>query len=113
MIRRQFRLRNQNLIGKKCFRVNFLRLNFVKNFSGSSKSSHGDASGSGGITEEEVRRYLQRKPLSTTELVAKFKPRCQGMGKQEIVQCLADILKRLKPEQFRRKDTLYFSLKNS
>lgn len=81
----------------------------------SSKSSHGGggSGGSNGITEEEVRRYLQRKPLSTTDLVAKFKPRCQGMGKQEIVQCLADILKRLKPEQFRRKDVLYFSLKNS
>ncbi|CDW54735.1 transcription initiation factor IIF, alpha [Trichuris trichiura] len=62
------------------------------------------------ITEEEVRRYLERKPLSCMELVSKFKPRCSKMSKQEIVQRMATVLKKLKPEQFRRNDTLYFSM---
>uniref|UniRef100_A0A915L0V7 Transcription initiation factor IIF subunit alpha n=1 Tax=Romanomermis culicivorax TaxID=13658 RepID=A0A915L0V7_ROMCU len=64
-----------------------------------------------GITEDEVRRYLQRKPQSSKELVAKFKPRCQGMSKAEVVKLLADILKRLGPEQVERNGTMYFSLK--
>lgn len=63
--------------------------------------------------EEEVCRYLQRRPMSSTDLVTKFKKHCQGMSKQEIVQKLASILKRLKPEQEKRNGVLYFSLKKS
>ncbi|KRX38529.1 General transcription factor IIF subunit 1, partial [Trichinella murrelli] len=65
------------------------------------------------IMEAEVRHYLERKPMSTTDLVAKFKPRCKKMSKQEIVSQLANILKKLKPEQTRRKGTLYFSLRRT
>ncbi|KRZ67287.1 General transcription factor IIF subunit 1 [Trichinella papuae] len=65
------------------------------------------------IMEEEVRHCLQRHPMSTTDLVAKFKPRCKKMNKQEIVSQLANILKKLKPEQTRRKGTLYFSLRRT
>ncbi|VDP22113.1 unnamed protein product [Soboliphyme baturini] len=75
-----------------------------------SSVQNGDEKSSRLIDEEEVRRLLERRPLSTTELVAKFKPRCVGMKKNEIVQRLADILKRLKPEQSRRNSVLYFSL---
>ncbi|KRY86522.1 General transcription factor IIF subunit 1 [Trichinella pseudospiralis] len=65
------------------------------------------------IMEEEVRHCLQRHPMSTTDLVAKFKPRCKKMNKQQIVSQLANILKKLKPEQTRRKGTLYFSLRRT
>ncbi|KRX21340.1 Sushi, nidogen and EGF-like domain-containing protein 1 [Trichinella nelsoni] len=63
------------------------------------------------IMEEEVRHCFQRHPMSTTDLVAKFKSRCKKMNKQEIVSQLANILKKLKPEQTRRKGTaLHFTL---
>ncbi|XP_003373902.1 conserved hypothetical protein [Trichinella spiralis] len=62
------------------------------------------------IMEEEVRHCFQRHPMSTTDLVAKFKSYCKKMNKQEIVSQLANILKKLKPEQTRRKGTLHFTL---
>ncbi|KRY19590.1 hypothetical protein T12_8552 [Trichinella patagoniensis] len=46
------------------------------------------------IMEEEVRHCFQRHPMSTTDLVAKFKSRCKKMNKQETVSQLANILKK-------------------
>jgi len=66
-----------------------------------------------GITEDEVKRYLQRKPHSTKDLVAKFKGRCENMDRNEIVTRLAEILKKLKPQQYKANGVLYFSLTNN
>jgi transcription initiation factor TFIIF subunit alpha len=56
-------------------------------------------SGSDGITEEAVRRYLMRKPMTTKELVHKFKSRNAGMTKEQMTMTIAQILKRLNPLQ--------------
>ncbi|KAH7693536.1 Protein C01F1.1 [Aphelenchoides avenae] len=65
--------------------------------------------------EDAVRRLLQRKPHTTKELLNKMKARCGSMSKQEIVSKLAQILKKIEPEQYRQKvgdkDVLYFTLK--
>lgn len=66
--------------------------------------------------EDAVRRLLQRKPHTTKELLGKMKTRCGSMSKQEIVSKLAQILKKIEPEQYRQKvgdkDVLYFTLKS-
>lgn len=56
-------------------------------------------SGNDGITEDAVRRYLLRKPMTTKELVQKFKSRNAGMTKEQMTMTIAQILKRLNPQQ--------------
>ncbi|XP_075731684.1 transcription factor IIFalpha isoform X3 [Rhipicephalus microplus] len=64
-----------------------------------------------GITEESVRRYLLRKPMTTTELLQKFKSKRTGLGSEKLVNTIAQILKRLNPEKQTIKGKLYLSIK--
>lgn len=64
-----------------------------------------------GITEESVRRYLLRKPMTTTELLQKFKSKKTGMSSEKLVNTIAQILKRLNPEKQTIKGKLYLSIK--
>ena len=64
---------------------------------------------SDGITEELVRRYLMRKPMTTKELLIKF--RNTGLSKEARVTQLAQILKRLNPDKKKIQDQLYLSIK--
>jgi transcription initiation factor TFIIF subunit alpha len=66
---------------------------------------------SDGITEEAVRRYLMRKPMTCTDLLQKFKNKVSQKG--DLVHTIAQILKRLNPEKQTIKNKLYFSLKPS
>lgn len=64
------------------------------------------------ITEEEVRRYLERKPITTKELFKKFSSKKPDMDKKKIVNILGDMIRRMKDvEQVQIKGTLYLSLK--
>lgn len=64
------------------------------------------------ITEEEVRRYLERKPITSKELVKKFTSKKPDMDKQKVVNTLSDIIRRMKDvEQIKIKEKLYLSLK--
>lgn len=67
-----------------------------------------------GITEEDVRRYLIRKPMSTKELISKLKPKTKHLSKEDVVKRLADIMKKLEPKKehkdIKGKKTLLFSL---
>ncbi|KAH9384716.1 hypothetical protein HPB48_026726 [Haemaphysalis longicornis] len=64
-----------------------------------------------GITEESVRRYLLRKPMTTTELLQKFKSKKTGLSSEKLVNTIAQILKRLNPEKQTIKGKLYLSIK--
>ena len=65
-----------------------------------------------GITEEAVRRYLTRKPMTTKDLLQKFKTKRTGLTKEQTVQLIASILRKVKPEQTTIKNTMYLSLKS-
>lgn len=64
-----------------------------------------------GITEEAVRRYLTRKPMTSKDLLQKFKTKRTGLSNDETVKKIAAILKKLQPEQKTIKGKLYLSLK--
>ncbi|XP_023210700.1 general transcription factor IIF subunit 1-like, partial [Centruroides sculpturatus] len=69
------------------------------------------ANSSDGITEEAVRRYLMRKPMTTTELLQKFKSKKTGLTSDQLVTTIAKILKKLNPEKQKIKGKLYLSIK--
>ena len=76
-------------------------------------SGSGSSSGFGDITEEDVRRYLKRRPMTTTDLLKKFKSKKQGQkNNNELVQHLANILKKINPHKQKSKGTVYLSLKD-
>ncbi|KAJ6225354.1 hypothetical protein RDWZM_003899 [Blomia tropicalis] len=64
---------------------------------------------SDGITEDAVRRYLMRKPMTCTDLLQKFKNKVHQ--RDNLVSIIADILKKLSPETQKIKGKMYFSLK--
>ena len=63
-----------------------------------------------GITEDAVRRYLMRKPMTATDLLLKFKNKLQQ--RDNLVESITAILKKLNPEKQTIKGKLYFSLKH-
>lgn len=66
-----------------------------------------------GISEDAVRRYLMRKPMTTTELLQKFKSKKTGLGRDQMVNTITQILKRLNPEKQMIKGKMYLSIKQS
>lgn len=75
-----------------------------------SPSPYADLSNDG-ITEDAVRRYLTRKPMTTTELLHKFKSKKTGLSREQMVNTIAQILKRLDPEKQMVKGKMYLSIK--
>uniref|UniRef100_T1JLI2 Transcription initiation factor IIF subunit alpha n=1 Tax=Strigamia maritima TaxID=126957 RepID=T1JLI2_STRMM len=85
--------------------------------SGSSSSSPtpssrpiADLSGDG-ITEEAIRRYLMRKPMTTTEILQKLRNKKSNISRDQLVNTVAQVLKRLDPEKQTVKGKMYLSLK--
>lgn len=76
-----------------------------------SKKQKTDKSEGSNLTEENVWRYLARKPISTKELIAKFKSKKSGLNKQEMVYKLSSILKKI-AKQFMKDGKNYFVLKD-
>jgi len=68
-------------------------------------------SGTEGITEESVRRYLKRRPMTTTDLLKKFRSKKTGIMNAQLVQLLANILKKINPDKQKVKGVTYLSLK--
>lgn len=66
-----------------------------------------------GITEEAVRRYLMRKPMTTIELLQKFKCKKTGLSSEQLVNVMTQILKRINPVKQTIKNKMYLSLKQS
>ena len=67
-----------------------------------------------GVSEEAIRRYLMRKPMTAKELFRKFKNKSKGKGSREkIAHQIAGILKKINPEKQTRNGELYLSLKSN
>lgn len=74
-------------------------------------SSSQDSSGNG-ITEEAIRRYLTHKPMTTTDLMRKFKTKKTGLSKEQTVNAIAAILKKIQLHQEKVDGKLYLSIKS-
>ncbi|XP_017302272.1 general transcription factor IIF subunit 1 [Diaphorina citri] len=66
-----------------------------------------------GISEEAVRRYLIRKPMTATELLQKFKRPKTNLSSEQLVTVMTSILKRINPTKQTIKNKMYLSLKPS
>ncbi|NWX94653.1 T2FA factor, partial [Nothoprocta pentlandii] len=75
--------------------------------SGKSTPSSGDVQ----LTEDAVRRYLTRKPMTTKDLLKKFQTKKTGLSSEQTVNVLAQILKRLNPERKMINEKMHFFLK--
>lgn len=64
-----------------------------------------------GITEDQVRRYLMRKPMTTTELLQKFKSKKTGLTSEQLVNIMTQILKKINPTKQTIKNKMYLSIK--
>ena len=64
-----------------------------------------------GITEEAVRRYLTLKPITTKDLLKKFKTKKTGLSSEKIVEKVAYILKKLNPQQSKMNGKMHLYLK--
>merc|ERR1711879_950227 len=47
--------------------------------------------------EEDVRRYLARKPMMTKDILKKMRQKRPDMSNDELMKLLVDVLKRIKP----------------
>jgi len=65
-----------------------------------------------GITEESIRRYLTHKPMTTVDLMRKFKTKKTGLSKEQTVNAIAAILKKIQPHQEKIDGKLYLSIKS-
>lgn len=63
------------------------------------------------ITEEAIRRYLTHKPMTTTDIMKKFKTKKTGLTKEQTVNAIAAILKKIQPHQEKIDGKLYLSIK--
>ncbi|XP_061720850.1 general transcription factor IIF subunit 1 isoform X2 [Cydia pomonella] len=66
-----------------------------------------------GVTEEAVRRYLARKPMTTTELLTKFKSKLTGVSSERLLETMTQILKRINPVKQNINGKMYLSIKNN
>lgn len=62
------------------------------------------------LTEDAVRRYLIRKPMTTKDLLKKFQTKRTGLSSDQTVNVLAQILKKLNPERKNINDKMHFYL---
>ncbi|KAI0242448.1 hypothetical protein LSAT2_013349 [Lamellibrachia satsuma] len=68
---------------------------------------------SDGVMQEAVKRYLMRKPMTTTDLIQKFKSKNTGLTKDKLVTTIAQILKQLNPERSKNKDKLFLFIRKT
>lgn len=61
--------------------------------------------------EEDVRRYLARKPMTTTEILRKMTQKRPGFPKEDIMPLLVNILKRINPHKQKIKGQMYLTIK--
>ncbi|XP_023343999.1 general transcription factor IIF subunit 1 [Eurytemora carolleeae] len=80
---------------------------------GSNAGGSSSVSGNETISEESVRRYLKRRPMTTTDLLKKFRSKRTGIQNAQLVQLLANILKKINPHKQKVKGVTYLSLKEN
>ena len=74
-------------------------------------TSFGICFNSEGALEEDLRRYLMRKPMTTKDLLQKFKSKKLNMTNEKITQVIAQLLKKINPDKTTINKKLYLSLK--
>uniref|UniRef100_A0A2P2HW54 Transcription initiation factor IIF subunit alpha n=1 Tax=Hirondellea gigas TaxID=1518452 RepID=A0A2P2HW54_9CRUS len=67
--------------------------------------------GESGMFEDQIRRYLVRKPMTTTEILQKLKSKKTGHNSEQLVEIIAIMLKKVNPQKQRVKGKMYLSLK--
>lgn len=87
----------------KKFKTESAPISTFSNFS-SSKDNFGN-------TEEAVRRYLMRKPMTTTELLKKIQSKKTGVSRDALVDMMTQILKKINPSKQMVQGKMYLSLK--
>lgn len=70
-----------------------------------------DLSSESSISEEAVRRYLTRKPMTATELLQKFKKPRTNLSSEQLVNEMTRTLKKINPIKQMIKNKMYLSLK--
>lgn len=83
----------------------------LDNFASASASPYLAGASEAGITEDAVRRYLMRKPMTTTELLQKFKSKKTGLSSDQLVNIMTQILKKINPVKQTIKGKMYLSIK--
>ena len=66
-----------------------------------------------GVNEDSVRRYLSRKPLTTIELLKKFKSKRTGLSSDKLIHVIAQILKKINPVKQTIMGKMYLSIASS
>jgi len=62
--------------------------------------------------EQHIRRYLSRKPMSTTEILQKLKSKKTGHTSERLVEIIAAILKKISPQRRKVHGKMILSLKS-
>ena len=65
------------------------------------------------MTEDVVRRYLMRKPMTTKDLLVKLNPKKTGLTSVEVVKRVTVILRKLNPDKLKIKDKMYWHIKDT
>uniref|UniRef100_H2YGQ5 Transcription initiation factor IIF subunit alpha n=1 Tax=Ciona savignyi TaxID=51511 RepID=H2YGQ5_CIOSA len=68
--------------------------------------------GQHGITEEAVRKYLTHKPITTKDLLKKFKKKKTGLSSEQIVEKVAKILRKLNPQKIQTNGKMHLFLRD-
>lgn len=85
----------------------------VASTSGTPPSKKSKTESTSAITEEEVKRYLSRKPITSKELVKKFTSKKADIDKSLVPAILSKIIKKMPNVQEQRiGGKLYLSLKS-
>ena len=63
------------------------------------------------LLDPRARRYLKRRSMTTTDLLKKFRSKKTGILNAQLVQLLANILKKINPHKQKVKGVTYLSLK--
>ncbi|XP_033637211.1 general transcription factor IIF subunit 1-like isoform X1 [Asterias rubens] len=64
-----------------------------------------------GLTEDVIRRYLMRKPMTTKDLLYKLKSKKIGLKSDVLVKQFTEIIRKLNPQQTKIKGKTYWFIK--
>ena len=82
----------------------------VAGASGQPPAKKAKSTDSEGLSEEAVRRYLTRRPMTVRDLIKKFKKSWSG-SKQDLMNSIVNILKKINPDKQTIRGELHLSLK--
>ncbi|XP_046578369.1 general transcription factor IIF subunit 1-like [Haliotis rubra] len=75
-------------------------------------TTQGSGGSSEGITEDAIRRYLMRKPMTTKDLLQKFRSKKLNMTNEQMTHTIAQLLKKINPDKKIINKVMYLSIKS-